>query len=185
MRVDCLLFLTMGCAGLMLGEAHTAPSQQTPARGTANEGSTNAASDRSHHDLLHATPPDGKRQKVESPSEQQAPRRAAAENRPRGRANPAVANRPKQLPIRTKRFKPPNATNPYHADLDRPGDTANGQNRTANNALPVRSTGVGRLTVASLNNLRHRGPNPAVVSRSASNTGNTGALNGTRMHRRP
>jgi hypothetical protein len=186
MKVACLLFLTVSWAGLMLGTGYAAPSQQTPAGSPANEGSTKEASDRSHDDHVHATPADdGKHQKEESPSEQQARRRAAAKNRPRSRANLTVANRPKQLPIRRERSKPLNATNPYPADLDKSGDAAKGQNRTANNALPVHSTSVVRPTVASLNNVRHRGPNPAVVGGSASNTGNTGALNGTRMHRRP
>jgi hypothetical protein len=186
MKVVCLLFLTMSWAGLMLGTGYAAPSQQTPAGSPANEGFRNAASDRLHDDHLHATPADdGKRQKEASPSEQQAPRRAAAKNRPRSGANLTVANRPKQLPISRKRSKPLNATNPYPADLDKSGDAAKRQNRTANNALPVRSTTVVRPTVASLNNVRHHGPNPAVVGGSSSNTGNTGALNGTRMHRRP
>jgi hypothetical protein len=173
----------------MLGTGHAAPSRQTPAGSPANEGSTNAASDRSHDDHLHATPADdGKRQKEESPSEQQVLRRAA-KNRPRNRANLTVANRSKQLPIRRKRSKALNAANPYPPDLDKSGDAATGQNRTANNALPLRSTSVVRPTVASLNaslnTVRHRGPNPAVVGGSASNTGNAGALSGTRMHRRP
>ena len=188
MRITCLLFLvlTVGCATLMPGTGYAASSQQTPARSPANEGSTNVAGDRSHDDHLHATPADdGKRRKEESPSGQQVPRRAAAQNRPRSRANLTVANRPKQLPLRRKRSKPPNATNPYPASLNKSGDVANGRNRTANNALPVRSTIVLRPTGASLNNVHHRGPNPAVVCGSASNTGNNGALNGTRMHRRP
>jgi hypothetical protein len=185
-KVVCLLFLTMNCAGLMLGTGYAAPSQQTPAGSPANEGSTNAASNRSQDDHLRATPADdGKRQKEESPSGQQVPRRAAAQNRPRSRANLTVANRPKQLPLRRKRSKPLNATNPYPADLDKSGDAAQGRNRTANNALPVRSTSVVRPTGASRINVRHRGPNPAVVGGPASNAGNTGALNGTRMHRRP
>jgi hypothetical protein len=185
MKAACLLFLTVSCAGLMLGTGYAAPSQQTPARTPANEG-TNAASDRSHDDHLRATPAgDGKHQKEESPSEQQAPGRGAARNRPRGRANLTVANRPTQLPVRRKRSKPLNTTNPHPPGLGKSGDAAKGQSRTANNALPVRSTSVVGPTGASLNNGRHRGPNPAVVGGPASNAGNTGALNGTRMHRRP
>jgi hypothetical protein len=182
MKLSCLLFLllTASCAEI----SYAAAFQQTPAGSPANEGSANTAKDRSHEGHLSTTPADGgKRQEKESPSEQQAPGRAGAKNRPRSRANLTAANRPKQLLISRKLSKPVDATNPR--DLEKSGDAAKGQNRTANIPLPVRSTSVVRPTVASLNNVRHRGLNLAVVGRSASNTGNTGTLNGTRMHRRP
>ncbi|MGA8505034.1 MAG: hypothetical protein WB762_05450 [Candidatus Sulfotelmatobacter sp.] len=58
----------------------------------------------------------------------------------------------------------------------------------------VRLAGTVRPTAASLNpslnNVRHRGPNPAVVGGSAGgsanlHSSNTGAINGTRMKRKP
>jgi hypothetical protein len=64
------------------------------------------------------------------------------------------------------------------------------QNEQVNRALTARPTGVARFTVASLNplpnNVRHHGPNPAVVGGSANSaSSSTGGLNGTRMNRRP
>jgi hypothetical protein len=186
MKVAWLLFLTMSCAGLMLGTGYVAPSQQMTAGRPANEGSTNPTSDRSHGDRLQATPADeGKRQKEQGPSEQQASRRVAAKNRSLSHAGLTIAKHPTPPPIRRGRSKPLNATNLDPADPDLSGDAAKGPDRTASDALPVRSTRVVRPTVASLNPVRHHGARPAVVGGSASNTSNTGGLNGTGMHRKP
>ncbi|MGA7929130.1 MAG: hypothetical protein WCA20_24415 [Candidatus Sulfotelmatobacter sp.] len=76
---------------------------------------------------------------------------------------------------------------------DKSGGAAKGgfiKNEKVNSALTARPTSVARPTVASLNPLpnhvRHRGPNPAVVGGSANSASrNPGALNGTRMNRRP
>jgi hypothetical protein len=60
------------------------------------------------------------------------------------------------------------------------------QNATVNNALPVRTPSVVRPTVQALNNVRHRGHNPAVVTGSVnSDSRNAGAINGTCMNRKP
>jgi hypothetical protein len=87
------------------------------------------------------------------------------------------------------------------ASLHQPGSGNSGaakggliQNEKASNAMPVRPRGTVRPTAATLNpsfnNVRHRGPNSAVVGGSAGgsanlNSSNTGAINGTRMHRKP
>jgi hypothetical protein len=72
---------------------------------------------------------------------------------------------------------------------DKSGAVAKGgliPNETVNNALAVRTPSVVRPTVPSLLNVRHRGPNPAVVGGSPiSHSSNTGAINGTRMNRKP
>jgi hypothetical protein len=57
------------------------------------------------------------------------------------------------------------------------------RNGTANNALAVRPANVLRPTAPSFNNVRHRNPNPAVVSGSLTSHGaNTGMIDGTRMN---
>jgi hypothetical protein len=54
---------------------------------------------------------------------------------------------------------------------------------TVDNSLATRTTAVPRQ---SLNNVRHRGVNPAVITGTpASLTRKTGAIDGARMHRRP
>jgi hypothetical protein len=79
-------------------------------------------------------------------------------------------------------------------NLHQPGSNKSGgaakagliRNETVNMALPVRTPSVVRPTVRSFNNVRHRGPNPAVVAGSVnSDSRNTGAINGTRMNRKP
>ena len=61
------------------------------------------------------------------------------------------------------------------------------RHETVNNALRARPPSVLRPTVPSLNNVRHRGANPAVVGGSVELKRQeiTGAINGTRMIRRP
>lgn len=57
---------------------------------------------------------------------------------------------------------------------------------TANSGLPARPRQMAAPAVSSLSNVRHRGPNPAVIGGTMnSKTGNTGAIDGTRMSRRP
>ena len=79
--------------------------------------------------------------------------------------------------------------NLHQPGSDKSGGAAKGgliQNETVHNALPVRPSSVVRPTAPSLNNVRHRGPNPAVIGGSAnSDRRNTGAINGTRMNRKP
>jgi hypothetical protein len=121
-----------------------------------------------------------------------SPQHASDKNHSRSRAGLIAANRPKQPPTRRKRPLPRNAASQRQPALARSGDAAKNrlvENETANRGLPVGPASV-RPSVASLNplpnNVHHRGPNPAVVSGSAnSRSGNTGAINGNYMHRRP
>src|SRR5208283_435 len=185
MKATSLLFLTMSCAALILGTSYAAPCQQT-----SGGSSVNKAGDHPH-DAVHSAPPDaGKRRKEGNPSdEQRGPRYASGKNHPRSRASLTAANRPKQLPRNRKRSITGNAMNLHQSALDKSGGAATGgliRNETVKNALPVRPPSVVRSAVPSLDNVRHRGPNPAVVGGSAnSDSRNTGAINGTRMNRKP
>ena len=178
MKVTRLLFLSlivpMSCTALMLGTGYAAPPQQTSAESSAT------------------TPVAG------SPSkEQRSSLHASVKNHPRSRASLTAANHPKQLPNGRKRSIRGNAANLHQPGSGNSSAAAKGgliQNETASNAMPVRPPGTGRATAAtlnlSINNVRHRGPNSAVVGGSAGgsanlHSSNTGAINGTRMHRRP
>ena len=117
-------------------------------------------------------------------------------NQPHSRAGLIAANRSKQLPTSRKHPLPRNAASLRQLALARSGGAAKGglvQHETTGRPVPGRPTNV-RPSVASLNpslnplpnNVRHRGSNAAVVSGSAnSRSGNTGAINGTGMRRRP
>jgi hypothetical protein len=125
-----------------------------------------------------------------------SPQHASDENHPHSRAaGLTAANRPKQPPTGQKRPLPRNTASLRQPPLARSGAAEGAliQNETTKHGLPVRLTSV-RPSVASLNpslnplpnNVRHRGPNAAVVSGSAnSGISNTGAISGTGMHRRP
>jgi hypothetical protein len=125
-----------------------------------------------------------------------SPQPASEKNHPHSRAGLNAANHPKQPPTGQKRPIPRNTARLRQSPLARSGAAKGGliKNETTHHGLPpVRLTSV-LPSVASLNpslhplpnDVRHRGPNAAVVSASAnSRISNTGAVNGTGMHRRP
>ena len=178
MKVNGLLFLSlivpMSWAVLMPGADYAAPSPQTSAESSAT---TAVAGNPS--------------------KEQRSPRHASDKNLPRSRASLTPANNPEQLPKGRKRSIPGKAANLHQPGSGKSGAATKGgliQNGTASNAMSVRPPGTVRPTTATLNpsfnNVRHRGPNSGVVGGSAGgsanlNSSNTGAINGTRMHRKP
>ena len=121
-----------------------------------------------------------------------SPQHAPDKNHSHSLAGLIASNPPKQLKATQKRPLPRNAASLRQPASARSGAAAKSaliQNETAKHALRVRSTSV-RPSMASLNplpaNVRHRGSNPAVVGGPAnSRNSNTGAINGTGMHRRP
>jgi hypothetical protein len=172
MKTTCLLFLAMSWATLMPGTGYAVPE-------------------------LAACPLLwGEGENVGTPGPlpggEGVPRPAfspAGAGRVRGHGGPASqkANRPKQLPNSRRHSMPGNA-------LHQPGSNRSGaasksglvQNETVSNALAVRTPSVVRPTAPSFNNVRHRGPNPAVVGGSPpSHSSNTGTINGARMNRKP
>jgi hypothetical protein len=122
-----------------------------------------------------------------------SPQHASDRNHTHSRAGLTEKNRTKQLATSQKRPLSRGFRQPASA---KSGGAAKGgtiKNETTGRALRRRPTSV-RPSAASLNpslnplpnNVRRRGPSPAVVSGSAnSRNSNTGAINGTGMHRRP
>ena len=115
--------------------------------------------------------------------------RASNMSHPPHRASLTKANRPKQLPNSRQRSLPGNLMNLHQPGSNKSGGAAKGglfQSEPVNNALAVRTPSVVRPTVPPPNNVHHRSPNPAVVAGSVnSDSRNTGAINGTRMNRKP
>ena len=138
-----------------------------------------------------------------SAQEQRSPHQASDRNHLRSRASLAMkqANRPKQLPDTWKRSIARNTANLHQPDSGKSGAAAKEglvQKETASNIMPARPPGTVRPSAATLNsslnplpgNVRHRGPNSAVVGIADGGSpnlksGSTGAIDGTRMHRRP
>jgi hypothetical protein len=188
MKATCLLFLAISCAALMNGTGYAAPS--SPASQQTSPQSAVKAGGDDPRDGEHATPADDGKHHYGKPSDAQRDHRHASDNgHPRSLASLTKANRPKQLLNSRKAAIPGRAMNLHQPDSAKSGGAAKdglSQNETVNNARPVRSPSVVRPSVPSLNNVRHRGANPAVVDGSAStDSRNTGAINGTRMNRRP
>ena len=185
MKATCLLFLAITYAALP-ETAYATPSNPASQQ-TSSQRAANTASDHPR-DAERTAPVDGgKRQKVGNPSDEQRDHRVSGKNRPRSPAT-ITKDRPKQVPNNQERSTSGNAVN-----LHRPGSTqydrlAKGgltQQETGNRAMPVRPPSVSRSTAPSPNNVRHRGANPAVIGGSAISDRNTGAINGTRVHRKP
>jgi hypothetical protein len=166
MKFTQLLWLAIGCTALVPVASYAASSQQASGE---------------------------KQQKERTPDEERTVGGASNRTHSLSRARITAARPPKQLANGQKHSIPGKAANLHASPSDKAGGLATGgliQNDGVNNAQRVRPTTLTRPNVASLNplpnNMRHRGPNPAVVGGSAnSNRINAGAINGTNMHRRP
>jgi len=167
---------------------HWGPASQP----TSSESSANPASGHpGDPDALHrdAAPADDGRHQAggKASDERRNYGRASNPNHPSGSANLIKANRPKQLPNGRQRSLSGNAL--HRPGPDKSGGAAKGgliPNETVHSALPVRTSSVVRPTPLSLNDVHHRSPNPAVVGGSSNlRSSNAGAINGTRMNRKP
>jgi hypothetical protein len=204
MKAACLLVLSICWAALTQGTGYAVPSSPASQQ-TSPESSANTASDYPRDPARRDAAPaaDGRhRTGGKASDEQRDLRRASDANHPPSRVSlmgPTKANPPNQLWNSRQRSQPGNAL--HQPGSDKSGSAAKGgliQNETVHNALPVRTSSVVRPTVPSLNNVRpgarswlwsagrHRGANPAVVAGSVnSDRRNNGAINGTRMKRKP
>jgi|SRR5208337_1732132 len=159
---------------------------------TSPESSANTASDHPRDPAQRdAAPADGVRHQTggKASHEQRDHGRGSDTNHPPSRASLTKVDRPKQLPNSRQRSLPGNGMNFHQPGSNKSAGAAKSgfiPNEGANIALAVRTPSVVRPSVPSFNNGRHRGPNPAVVGGSPnSHRSNTGAINGTRMNRKP
>jgi hypothetical protein len=184
MKATCFLLLTMSSAPLMQWTNDAAISQQTSAKSSAN-------SDSDHpHDAESAIPgDDAKRQKNGALLEgQRDPSPGSGKNHPRGPAA-ITKDHPEQPPKDPEHFPSGDAMDPRQPASAKSGGAAEDEfihQARAASALTVRSPRVIRPAVPLLNNVRHIGPNPAVVGGSKGLDGrNAGAISGTHMNRKP
>jgi len=185
MKTTGLLFLAMTWAAWTLGTGYAVPSQETSPASSANPASGHPddaghaapVADASHHTSGKA------------PEEQRGHGRPSVANHPPSRASLTKANRPLRPPNGRPRALPGNAMNPHPPGSDPSRGVVIGgfiPNRAVPNALPVRTSSFLRPTPLSLNNVHHRSPNPAAVGGSPNlRSSNIGAINGTRMKRKP
>jgi hypothetical protein len=187
MKTMCLLFLSISWAALTSVRGYAVPSNPVSQQ-TSPESSANTASDQRGLDEHAAPAHEGNHQGGgKSSDERRAYGWASGPNRLPSRATRPKANRPQQLPKSRPRFIPENALKQPGFDKSKVARIGGFiPNRTIHNTLPVRMSSVARPAVPLLNDAHHRGPNPAVVAGSMnSNRRNTGAINGTRMNRKP
>jgi hypothetical protein len=188
MRIARLLFLMIGCAALTTGTAYADPSSAAPQQ-TSSQGAANTASGHPH-DADHASlAGSGNRQKDGKLSlERRDKRQVSGKDHSRGPA-PATKNRTTQVPRSRESSSSANAMHLHQPGSDSRTGSAKSesiQHDTVNRAQRVQSENVVRSTAPSLNNVRHRGANPAVIGGSANSYGrNPGMINGTSVHRRP
>ena len=188
MKAAYLFLLMISCAASAPGAAR-AEAAGLACQQTSPATAPNKLSDRPQN-AEHATAPDGdKRQQVRnSASKQRDPRHTPATDRPRDRATVATANRSKQVSNNREHSIPTKVTNrqqPSSAKSETPAKNGFTQDEAARNSQPVRPPTVVRPAASSLNNVRHRGANPAIIGGpGSSNTRNTAVIDGTHMNHR-
>jgi hypothetical protein len=188
MKTAGLALMTIGFTVLMSGTSYAATSSSAARQGSPAT-SEDTASNRPRAAHL-ATADGGKHRSGEKPSgEQPGNRRSSDKNHTPSQASLSKANHPDRIPSRQEHSASGNARNLHEPGSDKPAGAAKLgviQSEIAKNTLPVRPSSVVRPTAPSLDNVRHRSPNSAVVGGSASSaTRNAGAINGTRMTRKP
>ncbi len=191
MKVAYLALLTVGFASLMLMRGTSFAAPLNPAlQQTSPESAANTAIDHPRA-AGHAAPADdGNRQKTAKPSdERQDGSHGSENNQVRSPADLTSTNRPKRIPNSREDSTSGNAMKLRRPRAINNGGLAKGgliKNEKVSDARPVQTLSVARSAAPSLNNVRHRGANPAVIGGSTiSDSRNAGAINGTRMNRRP
>jgi hypothetical protein len=186
MRAIGLVFLTLGYAASLLGAADwgqsVVASQPASAPSAANTVGNHS------RETEHATGTDGGTRVEKTSDDQQNNRSISGNKLPTSNTSLSKSNRPNELPNRRQRSAAEDSKNFHRPGSDKSGGAAiNGftRNETVNHASSNRAPSAAQASVPSLGNVRHRGPNPAIISGAASsNTRKTAALDGTHMNRK-
>jgi hypothetical protein len=178
MKTACFLLLTIVCAALMHGMAHAAPSGQVSETASADGAATTAsnhggtAAQSSSADSANGRDTDGQRDH----------RRTLG----RSHAISVKTKRPTTVPRNWAR----SGSTAFHLRQPGPSRSSGGEGRgslrdnTVKNTVPVWLPKIVRPNPATVSNVHHRSPNPAIVSGLAnSKTRQSGEISGTLMHR--
>jgi hypothetical protein len=187
MKTTSLIVLTMSWAALMPATGSATPSS-TASQRSSPEASVSPARGHPGDAGRADVSDDGKHLADRSTSGLHPERhRASTPNHAPSRAGLTSANRPKQLPNNRQRSPRGNATNLEGSGSSR--DAGKGglmPGETARNTLASRTSSAVWTRGPSLNVVQHRGTGPAVLSGSVNaDRRNNGAINGTRMNRKP
>jgi hypothetical protein len=185
MKDTCLLVLMIGCAVLTHGRAYANAVGPTSQQ-TSPESLSDHSQDGELAPQTHAQNHQNERNLAREPGDHG---HGSAGNHPRSGAGLPRANRPTQFPNRRERFPSGIAMNLRNSGSNKSGGAAKGgliRQGQANGTQSLRTPDVVRPRAPSLNNVRHRGANPAVIGGAAnSDARDSGAINGTRVHRKP
>ncbi len=189
MKITCLVFMLIAFASLMPGTKYASSlNQDRASQRPSFQTSENTLSDHPRG-AKHAAPDnDGRPRKDGNASDDRRDRHISDKNHPRSLGT-VTKERPKHLPNNRDRFPSRNGMNLRQPGSAKSGGTAKGgflRRERVNSAVSPGPPNVIRPGVPSLNNVRHRGPNPAVVGGSPKSDGrHTGTIDGTRVHRKP
>ena len=189
MRTACLVFVMIGCAGLMRGPVYAAPDTGTSQQASAASSSNTASNSPGNVGQPAPVPDEKQPTKGKSSDAQPMQRNVSHEGRPRGRSNPTKTERFPQVSNNASRSMLGTTGNHEQPGSSALGRTAMGgpiRNQGVRHAFSVQPASGARFNTPTLNNVRHRSPNPAIVGGSGNITRkNDGALDGTRMPRKP
>jgi hypothetical protein len=172
MRTASLLLLTIGWAAWMQATGYAVPSKP------ASQQSSPESAAKTVSDTRDSGKPTGERN----------PRHVSEKGHQHNSASLSRETRPKQLANNRQRSRLGNAMT-----VHQPGSTQSGgaskdrsiQNEKLSNTRSVRPPGIVTAARPSPNSVRHRGSNPATVGAANSVPRNSGAINGSRMTRKP
>lgn len=178
----CLIFMIVGWVALLAGYA---ASEQSPSGSPAKTSSVHA------REAEKSAPASNRKRQTDKKSSTEPPvrRRAVEKNHAYSHASPTKVNRRKQPSSNGLHSAVGNAADVRQSHSNTSGAGTKEiltHNQTVNRTPPVRPSGVVRTNAPWVNNVRHRGPNPAVLGGPASSgTRNTAAINGAHLGRRP
>jgi hypothetical protein len=182
-----VLFLTMGWAALTQGTGYAVPTTPASQQSSAPSSVTTASGRLDAPGRADASD-DAKHLAVGSTSRlHQEQHRAPTTNHPPSRAGLTSTNRPKQLPDSRQRSLDGKAMNHQGSGSGKPWGAGKGElGETVHNASASPTSSADWSRGPSPNVVHHRGTSPAVLSGSMNaDRRNNGAINGTRMNRKP
>jgi hypothetical protein len=189
-KITCLVSMLIGSAVLTPETTYAVPSNRARAsHQSSSETSASTVGDHGLHAKHHVPGDTEKRQNDRSPSgEQRNQRTDSGKNQPRNLTTTPKAHL-NQLSSSRERSLSGNALSVHHPSSSNSSSAVKAgiiQPEPAKTAVPHGLQSFVQPSVPSLANVRHRGANPAIIGGSAkSGSRNAGAINGTRMQRRP
>ena len=183
MRTAILVFAMMSCSAFARGADPAASS------GQASQQPPRAAGVGDHsHDPTQATGNGRGRADRKSSDGHRGGTRISSKSRPTSGISPSRSSHPEPRSITGVRSAPENAFHlqPGAAQSDRAATGGLIHNETAGRVAAIRPPIGTHPAAPSLSEVRHRGPNPAIVGGSSDSKMRTaGSINGTRINRRP